>query len=567
MLMQQHTALATSGAASPPRAGRWVTALLALALVACGGGGDSGSALAFLPTGTPTSPATPPDSPTAPTTPATPQPFAIGGTVSGLKGSGLVLLNNGGDALPVSADGVFTFPTALAQGAPYAVSVQSQPGGPSQVCTVNAGTGTVADTAITGVMVVCATQAFTVNVTVSGLDGQGLVLQNNAGDDLAVSANGKRQFATRVAAGSAYAVTVKSQPRMYTQFCTVSQGSGTAAAADIDDVSVACATPATQSVYVSALLGSSVSLLTRYSGVDLSDPVSTIIPVTFTSLAADPKGRLVFGGSDNGRVYAILQGNNTDSANPAAVGSSGTVTLGSHPSGDYLYAITGGDGFVTTYGVPPATPGTLNLLQQRVLYGANGTSVVPLAVDPLGRFVFVGISGQGLVMLPIRADGTLADSVWQGTPNVVSVAIHPSGAYLYAIGTDGLLHTFSINASTGALTQTALTLASFGSGTPTSLAIDGRGRMLSLVDTANQLQYTRAITDAATGALGVPFAINGLPGPVATAFDPSRDGVNYLLDSLNLYRRTIDPVAGNYANTLFTSVTPSQIKAMVLLNR
>ena len=130
-----------------------------------------------------------------------------------------------------------------------------------------------------------------------------------------------------------------------------------------------------------------------------------------------------------------------------------------------------------------------------------------------------------------------------------------------------MLHTFSINASTGALTQTALTQASFGSGTPTSLAIDGRGRMLSLVDTANQLQYTRAITDAATGALGVPFAINGLPGPVATAFDPSRDGVNYLLDSLNLYRRTIDPVAGNYANTLFTSVTPSQIKAMVLLNR
>ena len=38
--------------------------------------------------------------------------FAIGGTVSGLVGSGLVLQNNGGGDLPVAADGSFTFADA-----------------------------------------------------------------------------------------------------------------------------------------------------------------------------------------------------------------------------------------------------------------------------------------------------------------------------------------------------------------------------------------------------------------------------------------------------------------------
>jgi hypothetical protein len=131
----------------------------------------------------------------------------------------------------------------------------------------------------------------------------------------------------------------------------------------------------------------------------------------------------------------------------------------------------------------------------------------------------------------------------------------------------GRLRTFSIDASTGALKQTALTLAmeSFEAALA-SLSIDGRGRMLSLVDTTNDVQQTRAITDTTTGTLGAPFAIRGLRGPIATAFDPSREGVNYLVDSSNLYRRTIDPVAASYTHTSTVPLAPT-IKAMVLLNR
>jgi hypothetical protein len=68
------------------------------------------------------------------------------------------------------------------------------------------------------------------------------VLQNNGGDDLAVSANGGFTFATPLAAGAAYAVAVKTQPAG--QACTVKSGSGTLGSANQSSIEVACATQA-----------------------------------------------------------------------------------------------------------------------------------------------------------------------------------------------------------------------------------------------------------------------------------------------------------------------------------
>ncbi len=54
--------------------------------------------------------------------------FTIGGTVSGLNTSASVtLLDNGADSLKVTANGKFTFTTALASGATYSVTVGTQP--------------------------------------------------------------------------------------------------------------------------------------------------------------------------------------------------------------------------------------------------------------------------------------------------------------------------------------------------------------------------------------------------------------------------------------------------------
>jgi hypothetical protein len=81
-------------------------------------------------------------------------PFSIGGTVTGLFGSGLVLQNNGGDDLPVAADGDFTFAAKVDAGQPYDVSVLTQPSSPEQTCAVGLGTGT-AEADVTAVTVLC----------------------------------------------------------------------------------------------------------------------------------------------------------------------------------------------------------------------------------------------------------------------------------------------------------------------------------------------------------------------------------------------------------------------------
>ena len=66
------------------------------------------------------------------------------------------------------------------------------------------------------------------------------MLQDNGGDDLSVSANGPFNFATKLAGGAAYNVTVKTNPSGQT--CSVANGSGTIAAADVTNVAVSCST-------------------------------------------------------------------------------------------------------------------------------------------------------------------------------------------------------------------------------------------------------------------------------------------------------------------------------------
>jgi len=81
--------------------------------------------------------------------------YSVGGTVSGLSGSGLVLRNNGGDPLSISGNGSFTFNTRLADGSGYSVTVATKPSG--QTCSVANGTGTISGVDVINVSVTCVT--------------------------------------------------------------------------------------------------------------------------------------------------------------------------------------------------------------------------------------------------------------------------------------------------------------------------------------------------------------------------------------------------------------------------
>jgi len=100
------------------------------------------------------------------------------------------------------------------------------------------------DTGVTGDLAVKAAFAistYPVGGTVAGLAaGNEVVLQNNGGDTLTVAANGPFTFPTPLPHGRGYTATVLTQPTAPNQSCTVSNGAGTVAAADVGDLRVEC---------------------------------------------------------------------------------------------------------------------------------------------------------------------------------------------------------------------------------------------------------------------------------------------------------------------------------------
>ena len=171
-------------------------------------------------------------------------PFTVGGSVSGLAGTGLVLADNTTDKLTITANGTFTFASTVAKGGSYAVTVQTQPSNPTQTCAVSpspaSGSNISANVTVT---VSCTTNPVTATIggTVSGLvvPGSSVILQNNGGDSLTVTANGPFVFKTPVTGADIYAVTVVTQPVNPNQICTVTNGSGTATA-NVTNVAVNC---------------------------------------------------------------------------------------------------------------------------------------------------------------------------------------------------------------------------------------------------------------------------------------------------------------------------------------
>ena len=165
--------------------------------------------------------------------------FNIGGTVTGLSGV-LIIQNNSGDDTVVkqtgSEDISFTFKTRISSGSAYSVSVKLQPN--TQTCTASNASGTTSQN-ISNITIACTSSSYNVSGTVSGLTGS-VVLQNNGADDLTVS-NGSFSFTNKINKGSAYNVTVKTQPSPF--ICSAASNRGLASD-NMSSVSIVCAVQA-----------------------------------------------------------------------------------------------------------------------------------------------------------------------------------------------------------------------------------------------------------------------------------------------------------------------------------
>ncbi len=304
-------------------------------------------------------------------------PQLISGNISGLAGR-LVLQNNGGETLASLGDGSFFFPTAVAYGAPYAVTVNTQPQG--QTCSVSNGSGTVGSVAIRNVAVVCATNTYQVAGSVSGLVGS-LTLQLNGGSSRTLSSNGAFNFPVNLAQGSAYAVTVQTQPAGQT--CSVSNGTGTVNG-PVSNVQVACsANTRTVGGTISGLTG---SLALQNNGTD--------------TLTRSSSGAFTF-------------------ATPVATGATYNVTVQTQPAGQTC-TVTNGS----------ATIGATNVTNVGVACVTNATTI-----SVSGSPMIVPVGGGWSNQLTVTNTGSAPVTGWTVTSLGFGTVIYNlTGCYNLAPG-------------------------------------------------------------------------------------------------------------------------------------
>jgi hypothetical protein len=137
------------------------------------------------------------------------------GTVLGFEGpcnspdpcqSTLVLQNNGADNLAVPKSGSFAFPTSLAPGDAYAVTVLTQPQQnlgkyATQTCVVTNGTGTAGNQDVTNVVVQCNFDQYTVGGIVSGLLAGGQITLSGVEQTSVASGGYQKTWETAVITG------------------------------------------------------------------------------------------------------------------------------------------------------------------------------------------------------------------------------------------------------------------------------------------------------------------------------------------------------------------------------
>jgi len=255
--------------------------------------------------------------------------YTVTGTVSGLTGSGLVLRNNGGDNLNIYANGPFVFPTALAGGGAYNVTVLAQPTSPSQTCVpTSGGSGSANTGALPNVAITCTTNSFTVGGTVSALIGAGLQLQNRSAENVAVPGNGSYAFPTPLLSGAKYEVKATSQPGGPAQTCSVANATGTVGNGNVTNANASCAING--DYFYSAGPGNVISIY-RVDGYTWNgqtyDPVYNYVGTQPTG--AYPTSAVGFGGY----LYVTNAGPDTVSQYSINWGTGALTLLATYPTG------------------------------------------------------------------------------------------------------------------------------------------------------------------------------------------------------------------------------------------
>lgn len=464
--------------------------------------------------------------------------YTIGGTVTGLSAGGLMLENNGGNTLNVASGATtFTFSTAVASGAAYDVTINTQPTG--ETCTATANTGT-AMANVTSVVITCVANAttFTIGGTISGLTENGLTLDDNGGDTLTVApAATTFTFATALASGAAYNVTVATQP--LGENCTATANTGNASA-NVTTVAIACAD---SGVAVGTLAGAGPG------PANTGNNNATGSAATFDA----PAGVAV---DSSGNVYVAEYGNN----DIRKITPSGVVTLfaGSSVGGSASHGTANGTGSAASFWNPTG----IAIDSAGNLYVADESNNEIRMITPAGVVSLFAGSPTGATG---SANGTGSAATFNA-PN--GIAIDAAGNLwvtdsinnvIRKITTPGAVVTTPYGSGTAGRNNAVGTAATFND--PTAIAVDPVSGNLFVADRMNnEIREINVSTNAvslfagsSSGALGSSNTGTGtFDLPSGVAFDSA--GNLYVADASNNEIRMITPAV--VVTTYAGSTTP-----------
>jgi 6-phosphogluconolactonase len=463
-------------------------------LGACGGGGG--------------------DDPPVPGPPPPPAAFTIGGTVTGLVSTGLVIRSSTGSEIAVASSGPFTFPTAIAGGTAYSVTIGTQPSrGPAQQCTVANGSGTVGSAPVTNIAVTCTTRV-----------NKFVYVPNAGSGTVSAFSIDATTGALSPVAGSPFASGVT--PRT-----AAASNSGTSLY--VTNEGSAAAPPRISAYTINATTGALVSVAGSPFDVSTPPPPSALTPLGRPLL--HPSGSIVYVSS---AASAALYGATVDAA-------SGSLTpLPSFPigtglgrgvftaNGNVLFmphdSLNGGaDGAIAAYSVHQSS----GVLTSIGVFPTAGRVPAGVALNPEGTLLFVPNAASGTIAV-FRVDsmsGTLTAAAgspfdWGVDTIPAIVTVHPFRNFVYATNsfvfsnpTTSSVSAFQFDATSGVLTPIAGSPFTTGGGQAGVARIEPSGKFMYVSNHFSATVQAYAI-DQTSGALtslpGSPFATGSMPSVV-----------------------------------------------------
>jgi 6-phosphogluconolactonase len=357
-----------------------------------------------------------------------------------------------------------------------------------------------------------------IGATVTGLaSGQQIVLEDNRGESLTVTANGTFTFPTSLSGHATYMVTVIKQPSG--QYC-VAFNPGVAEVVDDQPVQISCSYGY---VYATNLTSGTISQYAIGADGSLSAlPEGTVAAQNPYSIAAEPTGHYVYAALASGIAQFFILGDGSLGALAPAVMSAGNdprfVVV--DPSGKYVYVANWGSNNISQFTI--GGDGSLSPIASAATVAA-GEEPKFIAVDASDEYVYVVNQGSAdISQYTINSDGSLIPMVpaTVAALNPLSIAIDPSTSYAY-VGSKSNVSQYAIGPS-GALSPLTSAIVTSG-GVSYSLLVDPTGNYVYVTN-----EYTGDLTQYGVGISGAltplaPATVNdggGQSEPYSIALDP-----------------------------------------------